>query len=120
VSREQTCASRAASARSGALRAQNVFVPGAAVQFDGKVLRVDPATGAAAPGNAPTGQNVGATQARRSAPTVATGVQNPERRGRANLETDGRARRPNHQALPAPGESRSAHIAAADGGIVES
>ncbi|HKP60093.1 MAG TPA: PQQ-dependent sugar dehydrogenase [Polyangiales bacterium] len=57
-------------ARGGALRSQNLAVPGFPARWNGKVLRVDPDTGAAAPGN-PLSDD--------AAPVVAYGFRNPFR-----------------------------------------
>ncbi|HKP59104.1 MAG TPA: PQQ-dependent sugar dehydrogenase [Polyangiales bacterium] len=57
-------------ARGGALRAQNLALPGFSVTYNGKVLRVDPETGASAPGNPQTGA---------AAAVVAYGLRNPFR-----------------------------------------
>jgi glucose/arabinose dehydrogenase/PKD repeat protein len=57
-------------ARGGALRAQNLAFPGLPLKYNGKVLRVDPDTGAPAPGN---------PQAGAAAAIIAYGLRNPFR-----------------------------------------
>src|SRR5579871_1383194 len=57
----------------GALRSQNLSTPGFPVTFDGKILRVDPLTGAAFPGNPLAGSGSGADR------VIAEGFRNPFR-----------------------------------------
>ena len=60
-------------ARGGALRSQNANVPGYPAQYNGKVIRIDPETGLAAPGNPLAGSPGGADA------IVASGFRNPYR-----------------------------------------
>jgi glucose/arabinose dehydrogenase len=61
-------------ARGGALRAQNDAIAGSAVHYNGKLLRLDPLTGLAAPGNPLEGTDVPGAAA-----IVAKGLRNPYR-----------------------------------------
>lgn len=61
-------------ARGGALRSQNDAIAGSAVHYNGKLLRIDPMTGLAAPGNPLEG-----TEVPGAAAIVAKGLRNPYR-----------------------------------------